>query len=73
MIIKVLTATGIVFSIVGTILTLWTTFLTSTKYAGTWNEMSNRHSEFPKEKKRIIIGAIVIAVGGVLQIIGLFL
>lgn len=73
MIIKALTATGIVFSIVGTILTLWTTFLTSTKYAGTWYEMSNRHSEFPKEKKRIIIGAIVIAVGGVLQIIGLFL
>ena len=73
MIIKVLTATGIVFSIVGTILTLWTTFLTSTKYAGTWHEMSNRHSEFPKEKKRIIIGVIVIAVGGVLQIIGLFL
>lgn len=73
MIIKVLTATGIVFSIVGTILTLWTTFLTSTKYAGTWHEMPNRHSEFPKEKKRIIIGAIVIAVGGVLQIIGLFL
>ncbi len=39
---------GIIFSTMGTILTLWTVFIT--KDAGTWGELAKRKDEFPKEK-----------------------
>lgn len=73
MISKVLISVGIMFSMIGTILTLWTTFSTSIKSAGTWSELANRHAKFPKEKRRVIIGTIVILIGGLLQIIGTFI
>lgn len=63
---------GIILSTAGTIFTLWTILITSKTYAGTWNELKERHIKFPKEKKRAIIGFIFIIVGGTLQIIGQF-
>lgn len=67
---KWLTCVGIFLSVFGTILTLWTTCSTDTKFAGTWGELGARHENFPKEKRRVIFGLFVIALGGVLQIIG---
>lgn len=58
---------GIIFSTMGTILTLWTVFIT--KDAGTWGELAKRKDEFPKEKKRVIIGCGMIIIGAILQII----
>ncbi len=70
---KVLSAIGILLSVFGTVLTLWTTFTTSTKYVGTCDEYVNRPLEFPKEKRRVIMGMAFIAMGGLFQILGLFL
>lgn len=70
---KILSAIGILLSVFGTVLTLWTTFTTSTKYVGTCDEYVNRPLEFPKEKRRVIMGMALIAMGGLFQILGLFL
>ena len=72
MIDKMLSAIGILLSVFGTVLTLWTTFTTSTKYVGTCDEYVNRPLKFPKEKRRVIIGVILIITGGILQVVGLF-
>lgn len=69
---KILSAIGILLSVFGTVLTLWTTFTTSIKYVGTCNEYINRPFEFPKEKRRVVIGVILIIIGGILQVVGLF-
>lgn len=66
-------ALGIFLTTVGTVFTLWTVLMTHNEYAGTWNELSNRNKEFPKEKRRVVIGCIMIVIGGILQIIGQFL
>lgn len=60
---------GIVFQTIGTILTLWSIFIT--KNAGTWGELYRRHEEFPKEKQRVIMGCVMIIIGAALQIIGI--
>lgn len=67
---KCFTIIGLILSVFGTILTLWTMFITSKKVAGTWGELASRNESFPKEKRRAIIGCILIAIGGLLQIIG---
>lgn len=67
---KCFTIIGLILSVFGTILTLWTTFITSKKYAGTWKELASRNKSFPKEKSRVIFGCILISIGGLLQIIG---
>lgn len=64
---------GIILAVNGTILTLWTTFITKCKEAGTYNEMCGRHDVFPKEKRRVIIGCFLIVFGGLLQIISQFI
>ena len=69
---KLLNSVGIVLSIVGTIITLWTLLTTKNSEAGTWGELAERHEKFPKEKKKVKIGIVVIAIGGILQIISQF-
>ena len=68
---KVITTLGIIVSMLGTVFTLWTTFIT--KNAGTYAELANRHIEFPKEQKRVKLGCALITFGGFLQIIGLYI
>ena len=63
---------GIVLAISGTILTLWTTFVTKAETAGTWGELADRPKTFPKEKRRVVLGCLLIALGGVFQIISQF-
>ena len=69
---KLLNSVGIVLSIVGTIITLWTLLTTKNSEAGTWGEHAGRHEKFPKEKKKVKIGIAVITIGGVLQIVSQF-
>lgn len=66
----IINTVGILLVAVGTIFTLWTVLATKKGYAGTHAEMGNRHKEFPKEKRRVIVGCVLIAIGSLLQIIG---
>ena len=70
---KCLMAIGITISVIGTVFTLWTVMTTQSKTAGTWGELADRHKQFPKEKRRVIIGCVLIALGGAAQIAGQFL
>ena len=72
MIAKALMASGIALTVIGTVFTLWTVLTTQSKTAGTWGELGSRHITFPQEKKRAILGCVMIVVGGALQIVGLF-
>ena len=64
---------GIAITVIGTVLTLWTTFITKTSEAGTHGEMARRHEVFPKEKKRVVVGCCLIIIGGMAQIISQFI
>lgn len=69
---NIINTIGIILNIVGTILTLWTTFTTQIKDVGTWGEAEKRQKEFPKEKRRVKLGCCLIAVGGMAQIVSQF-
>ena len=64
---------GIILSVIGTIWTLWSILGTSAKYIGTYDEMANRQNDFKKTKKQVIIGCVLILLGGLLQVMSLFL
>jgi hypothetical protein len=70
---KTLNTIGILLVAIGTILTLWTILSTKTKYAGTYAELGDRCKKFPKEKNKVIFGTILIIVGSLSQIIGLWI
>lgn len=69
---KIISAIGIAMATVGTVLTLWTILHTDPKGVGTHGEPIQRRKEFPKEQKRARAGYVLIVLGGLLQIIGLF-
>ena len=69
---EVINSVGIIFSIIGTILTLWTIFITKTEKVAIWGDPYEIRKNFIKEKRRVIIGSILICIGGILQIISQF-
>ena len=70
---SILNALGILLTTIGTVLSLWTVMTTKTEKAGTWGELKEKHEEFPKEKKKVIIGCILICIGAFFQIVGQFI
>lgn len=70
---KVICCIGIILNTLGTLFTLWTIFATDPAYVGTALEHDNRWKESPKEKRRVIFGFVVIAIGNTFQIFSLFL
>lgn len=59
---------GIVLNALGTLSTLWTIFATKSNMVGTAWEFDHRPEQFPKEKRRVVIGFIGIVIGSLLQI-----
>lgn len=70
---SIINAFGILIATIGTVLSLWTVMTTKTEKAGTGEEQKERHEKFPKEKKKVIIGCVLICVGAILQIFGQFI
>lgn len=68
-----ITVAGILINTIGTVFTLWTILSTKTSCVGTLGELDDRPKKFLKEKGRVIIGLIGIALGNILQVIGVFL
>ena len=70
---KILNVIGIILVMIGTVFSLWSILSTKEKYYGTCEWFSNLSDDFKKDKKKVIIGIILIVMGSILQIIGLFL
>ena len=70
---KIVSSLGIMLATIGTVMTMWTILHTEEKVVGTFGEPIARREAFPMEKRRAVIGTVLIIVGGVLQIIGQFI
>ncbi len=70
---KITCIIGIILNTIGTLFTLWTVFATKAASVGTAWELDNRWKKFPMEKRRVVAGFIIIAIGNGLQILSLFL
>lgn len=57
---SVLNAFGMMIATIGTLLSLWTVLTAKTEKAGTWGELNERREEFLKEKKKVIVGCVLI-------------
>ena len=70
---KYISAFGIILVMIGTIFSLWSILGTKSNYVGTVKWFNEQHDNFKKDKKKVIIGTILIIIGSILQIAGLFL
>lgn len=70
---KILSAIGILLVVIGTIFSLWSILGTKGNDVGTayWND--HQQESFKKDKFKVIIGTVLIAMGSIFQIIGLFI
>ena len=58
---------------IGTIFSLWSILSTKGDYVGTCQWWSDQQNNFKKDKKKVVFGIMLIIIGSVLQIIGLFI
>lgn len=70
---KIISVIGILVVMIGTIFSLWSIITTKTKIVGTAQYFDNQQEYFRKDKKKVIIGAILIFVGSIMQILGTIL
>ena len=70
---KFLGVVGILSVVVGTIFSLWSILGTKCNYVGTAHWYDHQQESFTKDKRKVIIGTILIIAGSIFQIIGLFL
>ena len=61
---------GIIMVLIGTAFSLWTIITRDTKKAGTWEGIYEQSIEAEKEKKCVMWGIALIAVGSIFQIFG---
>ncbi len=70
---KLLSAVSTVLILIGTILSLCSILGTQARKVGTADYHDHQQDYFKKDKIKVIIGIILISIGSLLQIIGLFL
>ena len=70
---KILSAIGIFLVVVGTIFSLWSILGTKGDYILTMEWYDHQQENFKKDKKKVIVGTILIVLGSIFQIIALFL
>lgn len=63
---------GIILVMIGTIFSLWSILGTKGNYVGTADWFNHQQENFKKDKKKVIIGTILIITGSFLQIIVMF-
>lgn len=70
---KLLSAIGILLVLIGTVFSLWSILWTKTKDVGTAGYNDNHQDYFRKDKIRVVLGTVLISLGSLLQIVGLFI
>ena len=66
------TVLGIVLTFIGTTLSLWSILNLNKKVAGSWLGLKNYAEEAPKQKRLAKMGIVIIAIGSIFQIVGIF-
>lgn len=70
---KIISIIGIVFVMIGTVFSLWSVLGTKGEYVQTADWYDHQQENFKRDKKKVIIGTILIITGSIFQIIGMFL
>lgn len=70
---KILSLIGIILVVAGTIFSLWSILGTKGNYVGTAHWHDHQQESFKRDKKKVIIGTVLIILGSIFQIIGLFI
>lgn len=70
---KIFTIVGIILTMIGTIFSLWSVLGTKSNYVQTAAWCEHQQESFKKDKKRVIVGTVLIIIGSFFQIISLFL
>ncbi len=70
---KILSAIGILLVLVGTVFSLWSILGTKGDYVQTARWYDHQRESFKRDKKKVIIGTVLIILGSIFQIIGLFI
>jgi len=70
---KYISIAGIILVMIGTIFSLWSILGTKSNYVQTMDWFDHQQENFKKDKKKVIIGTVLIVTGSILQIIGLFI
>lgn len=70
---KILSAIGILLVVTGTIFSLWSILGTKGKDVGTAYWHDHQQENFKKDKLKVIIGTVLIVIGSIFQVIGLYI
>ena len=70
---KILSTIGIFLVVTGTIFSLWSILGTKGSDVGTAYWHDHQQESFKKDKLKVIIGTVLIVMGSIFQIIGLFI
>lgn len=68
-----MSAIRILLVVTGTIFSLWSMLGTKGNYVGTAYWYDHQQESFKRDKIKVVIGTVLIVVGSVFQIIGLFI
>ena len=70
---KFISVVGVVFVMVGTVFSLWSVLGTKGDYVQSVDWYAHQQENFKKDKKKVIIGTVLIIIGSIFQIAGIFL
>lgn len=70
---KIVSIIGIILVVAGTIFSLWSILGTKGDYVQTADWYDHQQENFKKDKKKVIVGTILIICGSIFQIVGLFI
>ena len=70
---KYISITGIILVMVGTILSLWSVLKTKGDEPQTAFWHDHQQENFKKDKKKVIVGTVLIILGSLFQIIGILI
>lgn len=70
---KLLSAISIVLVLIGTVFSLWSILGTDPNKVQTARDHDDQQKNFRKNKPRVVFGTVLISLGSLLQIVGLFL
>lgn len=70
---KYISIVGIILVMIGTILSLWSILSTKSDYVQTMDWYGRQRENFRKDKKKVIMGMILIIIGSIFQIVAMFI
>ena len=72
---RIISLTGILLVMIGTVFSLWSILTTRTSSVGTYGDMDGKKQQYvlKKQKREVFIGTLMICMGSMLQCVAMFL